>query len=406
MICGPDIREHPVEKGFQFPESDDSSNEVLSDEEFNDSIENDPDWEPSEEDLADQEEDEEDDDENSTVWHDCMEDTSDPVAEKKFIVFESCLLQLFKLCHICSAVCYNIKKKVVGSMIIIESVCETGHLKTWRSQTELNGTPTGNLLAAGGIVFSGASPSKVLNFFRFINISMISMSTFTRNQKSFVVPAIANTWKAKQTENLMACRGQDVRVGGDARCCSPGHTAKYGSYTLMDLDTGLVLATELVQSNEVKNSNAMELEGLKRAISTVQDGGVKLSDITTDRHLQVRKYLRENEKEINHWFDTWHVAKSVKTKLATLSKKRGCEKVGKWLQSISNHLYFCAATSGGDGEMVEQKWLSVLNHITNKHEGHGRKFPKCTHTHLLKEIGLMQVQKHTKSYSCYLETSG
>jgi hypothetical protein len=68
MICGPDIREHPVEKGFQFPESDDSSNEVLSDEEFNDSIENDPDWEPSEEDLADQEEDEEDDDENSTVW--------------------------------------------------------------------------------------------------------------------------------------------------------------------------------------------------------------------------------------------------------------------------------------------------------------------------------------------------
>jgi solute carrier family 8 (sodium/calcium exchanger) len=70
----------------------------------------------------------------------------------------------------------------------------------------------------------------------------------------------------------------------------------------------------------------------------------------------------------------------VKTKLATLSKKRGCEKVGKWLQSISNHLYFCAATSGGDGEMVEQKWLSVLNHITNKHEGHGRKFPKCTHT--------------------------
>jgi hypothetical protein len=54
----------------------------------------------------------------------------------------------------------------------------------------------------------------------------------------------------------------------------------------------------------------MELEGLKRAISTVQDGGVKLSDITTDRHVQVRKYLRENEKEINHWFDTWHVAKS------------------------------------------------------------------------------------------------
>ncbi|XP_045201100.2 uncharacterized protein LOC123546133 isoform X3 [Mercenaria mercenaria] len=86
----------------------------------------------------------------------------------------------------------------------------------------------------------------------------------------------------------------------------------------------------------------MELEGLKRTMKVVEDMGVK-------------------------------------TKLTTLWKKRGCEKVAKWTQSISNHLYFCAATSEGDGDLVEQKWLSVLNHITNKHEGHGEKFPSCTH---------------------------
>jgi hypothetical protein len=61
---------------------------------------------------------------------------------------------------------------------------------------------------------------------------------------------VNNVWERKQVENLEACVGTNVCVGGDARCCSPGHTAKYGSYTLMDLETGMILATELVQVNK------------------------------------------------------------------------------------------------------------------------------------------------------------
>jgi hypothetical protein len=60
----------------------------------------------------------------------------------------------------------------------------------------------------------------------------------------------------------------------------------------------------------VKNSNAMELEGLKRAVSKLEGADIQWSDITTDRHVQVRKYIRENKTEINHWFDCWHIAKS------------------------------------------------------------------------------------------------
>lgn len=60
----------------------------------------------------------------------------------------------------------------------------------------------------------------------------------------------------------------------------------------------------------MKNSNAMELEGLKRALTKLDDNGVTLSDFTTDRHVQVRKYLKEERPEIKHWFDGWHLAKS------------------------------------------------------------------------------------------------
>ena len=66
-------------------------------------------------------------------------------------------------------------------------------------------------------------------------------------------------------------------------------------------------------------------------------------------------------------------------KLEAAGKKKGCQKVKDWARSVSNHLYWCAASSGGDGELVKQKWLSILNHVTNVHEGHGDRFPQCLH---------------------------
>lgn len=46
-------------------------------------------------------------------------------------------------------------------------------------------------------------------------------------------------------------------------------------------------------------------------------------------------------------------------------------KLVNWKQSILNHLYWCAASSHGDGEQVKAKWLSILKHVTNIHQGHG-----------------------------------
>lgn len=36
-------------------------------------------------------------------------------------------------------------------------------------------------------------------------------------------------------------------------------------------------------------------------------------------------------------------------------------------------------SSGGNGELVSQKWCSILNHVCNVHEGHGAEFPRCEH---------------------------
>lgn len=66
-------------------------------------------------------------------------------------------------------------------------------------------------------------------------------------------------------------------------------------------------------------------------------------------------------------------------KLQVLSKKKGCEQINDLCHSISNHLYWAAATSDGDGDLVEEKWLSILNHVCDVHEGHGDRFQACEH---------------------------
>ncbi len=52
----------------------------------------------------------------------------------------------------------------------------------------------------------------------------------------------------------------------------------------------------------------MELEGLIRSMAKLESN-FKVGVVVTDRHVQVRKWLREQRKDVKHYFDTWHVAK-------------------------------------------------------------------------------------------------
>ena len=53
----------------------------------------------------------------------------------------------------------------------------------------------------------------------------------------------------------------------------------------------------------------MEMEGLKRAVTFLTLKGVNIGKMITDRHMQIRKWIRETMPEVLHMFDVWHVAK-------------------------------------------------------------------------------------------------
>lgn len=59
------------------------------------------------------------------------------------------------------------------------------------------------------------------------------------------------TWDFHQAELLNQYEGRALTLGSDARFESPGFSAKFGSYTLMDLETGKVVDFQIVQVNMI-----------------------------------------------------------------------------------------------------------------------------------------------------------
>ena len=66
-----------------------------------------------------------------------------------------------------------------------------------------------------------------------------------------------------------------------------------------------------LQSTEVKNSNAMELESLKRQLLYLESANVKVTKLVTDRHNQVSSFMASEKKDVEHAYDVWHVAKGM-----------------------------------------------------------------------------------------------
>ena len=63
------------------------------------------------------------------------------------------------------------------------------------------------------------------------------------------------------------------------------------------------------QSNEVGGSYYMEKEGLERVIAFMEKNGLRIKVLVTDRHRQIDKWIRETHTDMEHYYDSWHVAK-------------------------------------------------------------------------------------------------
>ena len=82
-----------------------------------------------------------------------------------------------------------------------------------------------------------------------IDTTGISLSTYHTIQSVYLTPTIIDVWELNQAQLMTDLKNSDeqLKLGSDARCCSPGHTAKFRTYSVMDLSSGKVVDIQLVQ---------------------------------------------------------------------------------------------------------------------------------------------------------------
>lgn len=128
----------------------------------------------------------------------------------------------------------------------------------------------------------------------------------------------------------------------------------------------------------------MELEGAKRSFSYMGQKGISIKSFISDRHRGIAKWIRTSQKSTTHFFDIWHVAKSVIKQVLKVSKESGCVILKDWTKAIKTHLYWCAtSTKSGFGNLVVAKWKSFMRHVCDIHKDHPDElYKQCAHGEL------------------------
>ncbi|XP_026100436.1 uncharacterized protein LOC113071285 isoform X1 [Carassius auratus] len=353
--------------------------------------------------LASPEQTDDDDDDNASVVSDLSWVPEEPMHEEdlfdeeppyacdphhngidKFIVCQEELMGLFAICPAC---CERSDSSIVqqeGTFVKIKQVCAScGYHRFWQNQPMLHrNMPTCNLLLSGAIHFTGCLATQTLRMLTLFGLQCISASSFFRHQRRYTIPVIVQAWQNDQAKNFSDLRAMDggLVLAGDCRSDSPGHCAKYGSYSLIEDRVNKVVDVQLVQSSEVPNSSWCELEGLKRSVDLLRGKDLHLATLITDRHRQVAKWVREelSPEGTRHYFDVWHIAKSLGKALDAASKE--CDQLQLWRPAIVIHLYWTAAsTPDGNPAVMEAKWRSLVNHIQDIHDHDTPAFSSCAH---------------------------
>ena len=334
--------------------------------------------------------------------------TTDIIKEKKFVVYEGMLDQLFKLvaCRQCHLPAENIIKSHLGTSIHCKLYCQNDHLITdWKSQPLLGKLPSFNLLICAAIFFSGSTYETFKKPVTFAGLNFVNPTTFYNIQRTLVIPCINIKFDhciKSAREETKATASEHV-ILGDGRFDSPGKSAKYCSYTCQSQTTKKIIASSTIQTSKGKGSAPLELKGFVNCLEELESDGFELAAVATDRNRQLAKWMRVNRSNIEHCFDPWHFSKNIKAKLRKVVRRKDCKIIQEWIKPIGNHLFWCADNCNGDAETLRQMWQSILYHITNKHTFKKKypKYPKCSHPPYSREKSRKKkwIKKNSPAYT-------
>ena len=105
-------------------------------------------------------------------------------------------------------------------------------------------------------------------------------------------------WKKEKSQIVSGLKQRGLILSGDRRFDSPGYNAKYLTYSFFGESLKKVIAVSLTQVTEVEHVfNRMEKTDLIKILDGVKLKNLKVDQLTSDQHFQIKKTLREQEDD-------------------------------------------------------------------------------------------------------------
>ena len=189
--------------------------------------------------------------------------------------------------------------KSQGGVVIIGFSCGGGHGGVWESSDVLVQKERGQkvyvntVLLAASILLSGNNFSKTSLLSRCLNLGFISSSTFGRIQKLYAIPAIQGFWNDMKKVVHEVMNDGNVVLSGDGRNDSPGFSAQYCVYSLMEAVTKVIVDLEVKDKRETGGSSTvMEVAALKTLLERLLTT-MNIEELTTDASSSVIAMVRK-----------------------------------------------------------------------------------------------------------------
>ena len=245
---------------------------------------------------------------------------------------------LFSCCFQCGSNAHVTKLHAKGATIFVSSECNAGHMNTWNLME--HDSHDGHVAIAASILLSGGTFQPFREAMKIAKLKMFEHNTFYRIQKSLLFPAINNIYQRKMRAIFERTKENSVCLVGDGRCDSPGFSATFGTYTLMNETNNEIIDFFISHVRNAGNSQNMEKYGLKYLLDDLAAKGLNIDTLTTEQHIQIRAFLRKEWPNICHQFDIWHRSKNMRKKLEKLAKKKPFKELQPWIKAIVNHFWW------------------------------------------------------------------
>ena len=167
------------------------------------------------------------------------------------------------------------KYKSRGCVITLDWACEGGHSGQWTSSeivTLKSGNPVyaNDLLWCASTFVSGNNYYKLQLLGQFLNLKMPEYSTFARYMNFYFCSEVDAMWQDMRSIIYDVLKPLSIRICGDGRCDSPGFSARYLTYVLMEQSLGLVLDMEIMDCRQSGGvSTTMEVKCFVKCIKRI-----------------------------------------------------------------------------------------------------------------------------------------